>query len=258
MLNTFFVGKVLLRFPELASTNDYLAGMLDTGTKTEPIEGMAVRADFQTRGRGQFGRNWESVKGENLTVSVLLLPHFLDARRIFDLNMAVALSLRDATSLFLPKKENLRLKWPNDLVWGAQKLAGILTETEISAAGCVRRAIAGIGLNVNQRVFAPELVRATSLSLITGGSLDLDAVQDALFNALEQRYLQLKAGRTEALRADYLQVLWGMGARMECTDLSAGKRMQVEIMGVDEHGRLLLRRESGIGAYHPGEVSFWE
>lgn len=152
----------------------------------------------------------------------------------------------------------MRIKWPNDLIWGAQKLAGVLVETEISASGYVRRAIVGIGLNVNQRVFAPELVRATSLSLIEGRSIELDAVQHALFNALEQRYLQLKAGRTEALRADYMQALWGLGERVACTDLSAGKRMQVEMAGVDEHGRLLLRSESGIGAYYPGEISFWD
>lgn len=258
MLNTFFIGKVLLRYSELASTNDFLTQLLNSNAKIEPLEGMAVRADFQTGGKGQFGRSWQSAKGCNLTISVLLLPHFLVARQIFDLNMAVALALRDAVSSFLEKKDSLYVKWPNDLIWDDKKLAGILIETGVSASGNVQRAVAGIGLNVNQRDFAPELIRATSMSLIGNRDFDLQEVQDALFNAIEQRYLQLKAGRTAALKADYLQALWGMGKRMGCRDLGEDKRMEVEIAGVDEQGRLLLRTESGLAAYLPAEISFWD
>lgn len=219
---------------------------------------MAVRADFQTGGKGQFGRSWQSAKGYNLTLSVLLLPHFLDTRQIFDLNIAVALALRDAVFSFLEKKDGLFVKWPNDLIWDDKKLAGILIETAVSPSGGVQRAVVGIGLNVNQREFASELTRATSMALIGDREFDLQEVQDAIFNALEQRYLQLKSGRTEALKADYLQALWGMGKRMGCRDLGTGKRMEVEITGVDEHGRMLLRTESGLVAYLPTEISFWD
>ena len=93
MANTLFIGKVYYRFDELPSTNDRAAELI---AKSKPPEGMVVRADSQSAGRGQFGSRWESDSGKNLTFSVILYPTWLDVSAQFYLSMAIALGVHDA------------------------------------------------------------------------------------------------------------------------------------------------------------------
>ncbi len=92
MANTLFIGKVYHRFETLDSTNDWAKA---EAAKNKPPEGMVVRADSQSAGRGQFGSRWESQAGANLTLSVLFYPHWLEAGGQFGLSMAVALGVRE-------------------------------------------------------------------------------------------------------------------------------------------------------------------
>ncbi|MFZ4475852.1 MAG: biotin--[acetyl-CoA-carboxylase] ligase [Saprospiraceae bacterium] len=217
MPNTRFIGKVYYRFDELSSTNDFAAELIanvqkdTTGpyTKSKPPEGTVVRADSQSAGRGQFGSKWAAAAGLNLTLSVILYPHWLEATAQFDLNMAVSLALHD-TCATLGATAPCTLKWPNDLYFGDRKCAGILIQNSIFGK-TLQSSVVGIGLNVNQRAFDADLPKATSLSLETGQEMDINAIEHALCAHLEQRYLQLKAGRRAVLTEEYTTRLYRLG-----------------------------------------------
>lgn len=248
-MNTLFIGKNFILLPEVDSTNTAAASLLES----RPIEGTIVRAMVQTAGKGQMGNRWESMKGENLTFSLILYPNFLGSKQIFVLNKIVACALRDTVAEFLPHAEVL-LKWPNDILVNRKKVAGILIENTIENFR-FKSSIIGIGLNVNQLDFGPELESsAVSLAKAAGFSFDLDAVLNSFFVKFEARYLALRAGRTEQVEADYLQNLYGYQ-----TDILAeigGDKKQIHIVGVGADGRLALQEAGKLYFYGLKEIRF--
>lgn len=137
-------------------------------------EGLVVVAGHQTAGRGRRGRTWESAPGASLLVSLVLRP----APAPFLAVAAVALAARDACSSvagFLPG-----LKWPNDLVVGDAKLAGVLAEAE---GGVL---VVGIGLNVSASAGWPE--GAVAAETAAGRPVDRTAVLDALLAGVAARH----------------------------------------------------------------------
>jgi BirA family biotin operon repressor/biotin-[acetyl-CoA-carboxylase] ligase len=246
MTNTHFIGKVYYRFDELPSTNDYAAHLIanvqkdspDVIAKSKPPEGTVVRADSQSAGRGQFGSKWTSAAGLNLTLSVILYPHWLKIEAQFDLNMAVALALHD-TCAALGALAPCALKWPNDLYFGDRKCAGILIQNNISGQ-TLQSAVVGIGLNVNQTAFDASLSNATSLALETGNPLDLSALEQALFQHLETRYGQLKAGKTAELKMEYTESLYQWNRPAQYRRSSDGVVFTGIIRGVARDGRLRM------------------
>ena len=126
--------------------------------------GQVLFAEEQTRGRGRLGRHWHSPRGVNLYFSVLLYPPRLDITQFppFALvaGLAVAEAIHEATGL------SAKVKWPNDVLIGRRKVAGLLTE---ALPGSPAGLVVGVGLNVNQDRFPPDLREiATSLALATG------------------------------------------------------------------------------------------
>jgi len=129
------------RFAEIDSTNRYL---LDEARAGAP-EGVVAVADYQHAGRGRLGRRWEAPVGSNLLMSVLLRPD-VAVEELHLCTVAVALAAADAcrrVAGLLPQ-----LKWPNDLVVGDRKLAGILAESVGGAAAVRPAVVVGLGLNV--------------------------------------------------------------------------------------------------------------
>ena len=243
MKNTLFTGKVYYRFGELPSTNDYARDLL---AKSRPAEGTVVRADSQSAGRGQFGSKWLTEPGVNLTLSVILYPNWLKITDQFRLSEAVALALLDTVNR-LPSTVNRQpstIKWPNDIYLGDRKTAGILIQNSLSG-NHLETSIVGIGLNVNQTAFPPEIPNATSLCLATGRTFDLEAVADTLFECLERRYLQLKAGQTEALSAEYREHLLGLGVLRNFARPD-GSVFSGTIQGVQGDGRLEILGSNGL------------
>lgn len=236
---TLFTGQQLVWLPACPSTNTEVQKLLG---ENRASEGCTVITDHQTAGRGQRGNRWEAAPGENLTVSVLWLPAFLAAAQQFALSQAVALAAHDWASLWLGPEgaSALRVKWPNDLYFGAQKLGGVLIENTL-AGPKIHHSVVGLGLNVNQRAFAAPA--ATSLALLTGRSYDRAAAAARLLECLERRYLQLRAGQVGQLRRQYLQVLYRY---QETHPFEVdGRRVQGQIVGVDEDGRLAVQLSAG-------------
>lgn len=151
-------------FDSIDSTNSEARRQLPANAKMS-----VYAAKFQTAGRGQRGNKWSSAAGQNLTFSVLLnfthpqMPD-LAVRNQFLLSIASALSVSD-----LLRKLNIRntIKWPNDIYIGRRKVCGMLIENIVGNAG-LEHSIIGIGLNLNQTEFPPELVNPTSVLVASG------------------------------------------------------------------------------------------
>jgi len=266
MTNTLFIGKVYRRFDELPSTNDWAAELL---AKSKPPEGTVVRADSQSAGRGQFGSRWESADGQNLTLSVILYPDWLEAHAQFYLSMAVALALRDMVhgarytvheektdaTPYTVHRAPCTVKWPNDLYLGNRKAAGILIQNALSGQ-YLQSSVVGIGLNVNQIEFDPALPNPTSLALFFGKKFDLDEVAGRLFECLERRYLQLKSGHRAAIKAEYEQSLFRIGLSSNFIRTNDNSEFKGIIQGVTDAGRLRVETELGEETFEVKEIKF--
>ena len=156
---------MIYHFDILASTNDEAA-------KPTYGEGDIIWADQQSAGRGQRGHKWESRRGENITFSAIFEPRFVPILRQFLLSQAVALGVVDALHYY---GIVAKIKWTNDIYVGDKKLAGILIEHKLQG-GEIGRTIAGIGLNVNQMEFSPDLPNPVSMQQLTRVELDTEEV----------------------------------------------------------------------------------
>ncbi|MBF9224351.1 biotin--[acetyl-CoA-carboxylase] ligase [Hymenobacter sp. BT662] len=229
---TLFTGQQLIWLPECASTNSEAQALV---VQNRASEGCTVITDFQSAGRGQRGNQWEGAPAENLMLSVVWQPTFLAATDQFQLSQAVALGVHDWAAKLLGPDPKLRLKWPNDLYYGDQKVGGILIENTLSGPK-IQYSIIGIGLNINQQNFAVRT--ATSLAMLTGRVYNRAIVAARLLEFLERRYLQLRGGQVAQLRQDYLRVLY----RYQEPHFFAvdGQTVRGQIVGVEDDGRLAV------------------
>jgi BirA family biotin operon repressor/biotin-[acetyl-CoA-carboxylase] ligase len=162
--------KSVLHLPETTSTNDAARQWAEDGAP----DGATVVADHQTAGRGRLGRTWHSPPGVNLYLSRIcrgpcdLLP------------LQGALAVRDTVGCFLPPDLTAAIKWPNDILVGDYKVAGILCELFEGFA------VVGIGINVNTTGFPGDLRRpASSLRLLCGAEQDRKALLRTVLDDLD-------------------------------------------------------------------------
>ena len=206
-----------------------------------------VAAGYQTAGRGQRGNRWLAGKEENLTFSMLLrfgetpLPP-LEAGDQFALSMAASMGVADYLS---SRGIESMVKWPNDIYVRNRKICGMLVENTLRE-GLVQASVIGIGLNVNQRSFLPELVNPVSMSLVTGETYAPEAELETLcgFLASALDALADPSGTAEQARR-YRASLYRLDERHEYVRCADGVRFQARIRDVDESGRLLLENEKG-------------
>jgi BirA family transcriptional regulator, biotin operon repressor / biotin---[acetyl-CoA-carboxylase] ligase len=252
MPNTLFVGKVFQHLQEIHSTNDYALELLQAPAKNKPPEGMAIRADRQSAGRGQFGSRWEAEGSQNLLLSIIFYPTWLPVTQQFYLSMAVALALRDAVASppspitqqgISPQHgspyEGLKLKWPNDLYINDQKAAGILIQNAI-AGSHIQSSVVGIGLNVNQVEFGENVPNATSMALAKGCFFDVQAIAERLCETLEHRYFQLKNGHFQVIKSEYEAVLYRKDTLSHFEKTTDATHLSGIIRGVTDAGLLRL------------------
>ena len=224
---------MIYRFDILSSTND-------EATKPAYHEGDIIWAESQSAGRGQRGHTWESRKGENLTFSIIFEPCFLLPQDQFMLLRVIALGMVDALAQYGIKAQ---IKWTNDIYVGNKKLVGILMEHKLQGSQ-IGRAIAGIGLNVNQQSFSPNLPNPTSMSIELGQELDREQVLQTLFESLMSRYEMLRHNRRESLCEDYNSLLYRRD-EWHTYALADGTRFEGRIIGVAEQGELRIETKEG-------------
>lgn len=257
--NTVFIGKVLYHFEELPSTNTYASELLSESSNFgENTEGVVVSTFNQTYGRGQMGSRWESEPNMNLAVSIILKPHFLQARQQFHLNKAIALAVCDFVSDQYAEanpslKNEVTVKWANDIYVKNNKIAGILIQNTLSGVD-IQSTIIGIGLNINQTHFN-NLTNATSLKSETKKTYDLREMLGKLCVFVEQRYLQLKKRGFDKLHKEYLDKLYRMGEDA-IYQYPNGDYFSGRIIGVGDNGKLTLLTKSGVENFDVKEVKF--
>lgn len=246
------MGKVAIHLAEVGSTNAYLWEWL---AKNSPIEGTVVWADAQTAGRGQVGSSWSSEIKKNLTASFLLLPKWLAARAQFGLCQVVALAICDTLIWAGISEEDLRIKWSNDIFVGGKKIAGVLIENELRGQ-YLAHSIVGIGLNVNQEDFAPELSGATSLKKILKKDTDLTQLIIQLSTFLEYRYLCLKTKGREDINNEYLARLYRRGQIASYQIVATQEIISATLQGVNENGKLALFYAEKVHFFDIKEIKF--
>ena len=240
------LAREILTFEETASTNDVATRLGREGH----AGGLLVFAERQTAGRGRFGRRWDSAPHAGLWFSLLLRPAFatpLWARLTTWAGVCVAAAVERATGL------RTQLKWPNDVLIGGKKIAGILTECS-SDSGRGMFAVTGIGLNVNHEAMPDEIAdRAASLRQIAGRAFDRSALAAAIVTELAARLPDVDTAfdliLAEAARRSSVLGKW---IRLEAADISFEGRAEA----LDAEGNLLLRLADGsLRTMAAGEVS---
>jgi BirA family biotin operon repressor/biotin-[acetyl-CoA-carboxylase] ligase len=219
------------RFASVDSTNRWLLDAARDGAAA----GLVAVADHQDAGRGRRGRTWESAPGDSLLVSVLVRPHAA-VDRVHVVTIAAALALADALARDVGLVADL--KWPNDLLVGERKLAGLLAEADVMG-GDVRALVVGAGCNLAQRSFPDEMrAQATSCVLETGVVPDREVLLSAFLAAFGDRL----DGIDRVVR-DYRERLATLGRRVR-VELEGGvlEGMATEI---DADGRLVVTPDDG-------------
>ena len=223
------IGSSIHRLNVVDSTQSMLARLARAGAP----DGTVVTARHQTDGRGRRGRAWWDAPGESLLLSVLLRPA-VPAGHVSQLSLVAALAVTDA--LAAAGAVMGRIRWPNDVLIDGRKISGILPDAVCGTDGQVEHAIVGIGINVDQRSFPPELTgQATSLRLVTGRAHDSARVEAAVLTALHVRYDAWLSGGFDALRDAWRSRSSTIGTRVGLPD--GGDGMAVD---VDGDGALLV------------------
>jgi BirA family biotin operon repressor/biotin-[acetyl-CoA-carboxylase] ligase len=225
----------------LGSTSDRARDLAASG---EP-HGTIVIADEQVSGRGRGGRSWHSPGRLGIYLSCILRPDAPPEQAPLA-GLVAAVACREAAASFLSGEGTVRLKWPNDVVSGRRKLAGILPESRTSQEG-IRDIVLGVGLNVNHATedFPEDLrARATSLRLLAGAPLDRVAVAARLVTALDQWYnVWVREGGEAITRAYAAHNPDLAGRRVRVNDRGGSWEGITE--GIAPDGALCVRREDG-------------
>ncbi|QMU31469.1 biotin--[acetyl-CoA-carboxylase] ligase [Adhaeribacter radiodurans] len=243
---TLFIGKQLIYLPSCASTNTVAYEML---LKNEAIEGCVVITDYQTAGQGQRGNTWEAEPDKNITLSLILKPNFLTTQQQFYLTMSVSLAILDMLHNVAPNI--IQVKWPNDIVAGNKKLAGVLIQNSISGVN-LQHSVVGIGLNVNQKIFnSPQ---ATSLANLCHREFNLVLLIEKLLEQIEKGYLELKRNQLEKIKFAYLQVLYRY---QSLHNFKIDEQIvEGQIVGIDPVGRLAVQINKDLRYFNFKEIAF--
>ncbi|MGB8197307.1 MAG: biotin--[acetyl-CoA-carboxylase] ligase [Acidimicrobiales bacterium] len=229
-------------FDVLDSTNSWLALRAAEGAP----EGLVAVADFQSAGRGRLDRRWESPPGASLLCSILVRPD-VGPDQLQLVVASVALSARAA----IVRLSGVRpaLKWPNDLIVGDAKIAGLLAE--IVAVDERLAVVVGIGVNLTHE--GPADVDSTSVRAASGVTITAPALLDIVLEELESRRALLDDVDGQArLRDEYQRALVTVGRTVRV------ERAHDAIIGlaesVDEYGQLLVRTDSEVVTVSVGDV----
>lgn len=232
------IGRDIQVFQETASTNLVVERM----GRDNLAEGAVVFAESQTEGRGRLGRRWHSPAGKGLWFSVLLRPP-LPPQAATQLTVISAVAVARA----IERETGLQpgIKWPNDIVFGAAKCAGILLELS-AELDHIRYVVLGIGIDVNLAAGEiPEGLRGlmTSLSTEAGAPIDRPALAVAVLRELDHAYSRLRAGDFHELGDEWMRRCATLGRRVVIH--TGGRRVGGMAEALDDEGALLVRTEHG-------------
>ncbi len=230
--------RKILKYESVTSTFDKLL-------EFEPENGLAVVAQRQTNGVGRLGRQWQSDDGG------LYFSFYVDSGSALDKLPFLAIICALAAQRTLNRYTDCAVKWPNDIVSGGKKLCGILTKSAICKDNAAY-VMAGVGVNVNNTVFADELKNsATSLKLITNADYDKDEILKRFFDEFEDIYLNLS---NEQIICQYSEVCVTLNSAV-ALHYSDGTVVEGVCVGVCVDGTIDVETQNGKINVNSGEVS---
>jgi BirA family transcriptional regulator, biotin operon repressor / biotin---[acetyl-CoA-carboxylase] ligase len=235
---TKVIGRDIQVFEQTTSTNDVIEKLARDGVK----EGVVVFAESQTKGRGRLGRKWVSPAHKGLWFSILLRPA-LRPQEATQLTVASATALRRAIQSETRLKPEI--KWPNDILIGGKKVAGILTELS-AEVDRVKHIILGIGVDVNldANEFPAELKKsATSLKIESGEVISRAELAVAILRELDFDYARICGGKFPAVADEWESCCATIGKNV--TVHIGDHKIRGRAESLDDDGALLLRTEHG-------------
>lgn len=247
-LQTEWAGKHVQYFETIDSTNNKAKQLAEEGAP----HGTLVIADRQDAGKGRRGRDWSTLPGTAIAMSLIVRPQ-IRPEKISMLTLIMGLAVVSACNQ-LPGVD-ARIKWPNDIILDGRKICGILTEMS-AELNAVHYLVIGAGINVNMLTFPEEIQEiATSLALVTGCKVNRAELIQRCMEYFEQYYEEFK--RTEdmsVLMKPYNQLL--VNLEKEIRVLEPGSEYTGISLGINEQGRLLVKKENGeLEAVYAGEIS---
>lgn len=243
------LGCVVHWLDSTDSTNDVAARLAEAGA----AEGTTIVAEMQTAGRGRHGRSWFSPPGAGLYVSVILRPPaeiVNEASPVGLLTLASGVAIAEAVRAVtgLPA----RIKWPNDVLVGGRKLAGILAEATLQG-GALEFVVVGFGVNLRQVVYPPEIAaRVTSIESETTRPPERALILAEIVAMMGERYADLRAGRFDAILGAWRERASLSGVSVEWDSPSGVVRGHAE--DIDPQGALLVRVGGKLERIVAGEV----
>lgn len=241
----------IIDLASLPSTNTYLFDLI---SEKQCEEGIVIKTDNQTKGKGLGTNKWESEVGKNLNFSFLLTPEFLKPEKQFAITQIVSLSILNACRNIL-NNENVKIKWPNDIYYCNKKLAGVLVQNIIKG-NSISNSVIGIGLNVNQQAFISDAPNPVSFIQIAGRSFNLDFVLNEILNELKQNYSKLRISSDHNwLERKYIENLYRFNQTHFFTDKNG--KFEGKIIGIDKYGQLkILKTDEQTTLFGYKEVEF--
>lgn len=240
------IGARIKRIKSCPSTNDLAKELALAGEE----EGTVVIAEEQTKGRGMKGRKWYSARKKGIYLSVILRPPHSS---ISLLPLVAGLAVADA--VFNSVGLRIKLRWPNDLVWGKKKLGGILCESGFSG-NKANYVILGIGLNLNHgRDDFPEEIRdqATSLKLISKEDMDKNFLLGNFWPALNHWYGGFSQEEQEKI-INRFQENSILPLGKEITLITESEEVPGIYRGIDTQGGLILESRGKRRAFFSAEI----
>lgn len=217
---------------EIDSTNKYLKKHYDSIPSNTYLY-----TSFQTNGSGRMGRNWESEKGKNIMMSLLIKDH-LEKCNIDLVTLMVSVAIHKVLSNYL---DNIYIKWPNDILCNHKKLCGILCEAISSDK--VLALVIGIGINVNQKEFSKDISDiCTSIVNETGKSLEVPSLIDEVIKTIQDEINTFYINPLYFMDY-YKQHLYGLNQIVSYT--SSNQLEQGEIIGISDNGSIIIKTSNG-------------
>jgi BirA family transcriptional regulator, biotin operon repressor / biotin---[acetyl-CoA-carboxylase] ligase len=225
----------IVSLAETGSTNLHASALLSDKKISRPS---IIIAGYQNQGRGQGENSWESDPGENLLFSIVRFPENIKAFEQFYISKITSISVRETISRYTL---NSKIKWPNDILVRNEKVSGILIENTIEDER-IRESIIGIGININQTLFKPHPVVATSLKLLTGKSFSLELILENFMENFEFWNDKMEGRDFNQIDNEYYRYLYGFQKKLKF--LCKGKVFEALISDVEKDGQLVLLLEN--------------
>lgn len=239
------IGSNIQFLPEVDSTNNYIAKLISEG---KAPHGTVILAEKQTAGRGQRGNVWQTSAKNQFTGSFYLVTAFLSVRHASYLNKALTLAV--AKSISAISSENVKIKWPNDILVNDLKLGGILIEGNIKNQ-VLEHVIFGLGLNLEQETDLPS---STSLEKL-GISMKPFELLTFLLPRLQEEFERCRNGLFNEIQREYLEYLWRLN-EAQLIQHADGSSFSGKIVDVNEEGSVVIDTESGLREFGLQEVKF--